>query len=621
MCLLLTAALAQIVPPDEPREADLNITHAFNRRLAPGWQPYLVTVANNGQRELDLTLVATQRDSNVKITRRVYLSPGAKQQFFFYTFAEYWGYEEIDVELVDETGKRVASPARVGDEGGRYGYEQLGLLVLSGDADSNVLLGLPREIKGRYGTTEPIDRFVCTPERVPDRGGALKMLRLVVLHDYPLDRLNPEQRRALLDYVVGGGAVAIVPGASAAWLEDPFLRQLAPVSVAGTHDVSRLRGGSRPLQLDEPLALLDFDGGEPAIGSGDGVLMVKHRNGNGVVYVATADLNRRELRGWDGVEKGWLSLLGESARRGSALPFHGTDTDRPTLGWAVSNLRRTPPLLMIGGLLLAYTLAIGPLHLLFVRRAKRPLWTLGTIPAVAIGFVALTVGVGWMFRGTTSQTQQINLLTSFSGDRVAHERVLLAVHASAGRSFDIESPEGIPLEPTDMLEMGYGGDTAGVWFEQRGPKTVLREHAIGQFQTRFFVGERAADVGGGITATLDGDTLTVVNGSAMPIEAAVLMRGGESPATTPVEPLAPGARATVSLARAGFDPAGALGRGPDDPVGRMLLGWAEDYRRNLRNLPSTLVCVVRSDAEPAGVDVGTREAATIWIVHLEEPPE
>ena len=70
MLAILAVWAAQIVPQDDRWEVDLNITHAFNRRLAPGWQPYLVTAANTGQRELDLTLVARQKDSNVKITRR-----------------------------------------------------------------------------------------------------------------------------------------------------------------------------------------------------------------------------------------------------------------------------------------------------------------------------------------------------------------------------------------------------------------------------------------------------------------------------------------------------------------------------------------------------------------------
>ena len=290
------------------------------------------------------------------------------------------------------------------------------------------------------------------------------------------------------------------------------------------------------------------------------------------------------------------------------------------LTWAVSNLRRTPPLLLVGSLLLAYALAIGPLHLLFVRRVKRPLWTLGTIPAVAIGFVAVTVASGWLFRGTASQAQQLNVIVSTSGDTVAHERVLLAVHASAGRAFDIESPDQIPLEPVDMLDWGSEIESIGVWFDQRGPKTVLREHAIGQFQTRFFAGERAVQVGGGITATLAGDSLTVFNGSSMVIEKAVLMRGGDPPSTTPLGPLAAGEETTLTAARAGFDPAGALGRNADDPVGRMLLGFVEEARWDLSNLPPVLVCVMRHDAEAVGVDVGTRESATVWIVTLDEVP-
>lgn len=616
MSWLLLAALAQ-TPPDDRWEVDLNVTHAFNRRLASGWQPYLVTVSNNGPRDLDLTLVARQPGANLKVTRRVPLASGARQQFFFYTYSRYWDFEGIDVELVDAAGARVAAPLHVGEEGTRTGYEQVSVLVLSKDSSTSSL-GIPHEIAGSARwRTSPLDRFVCPPERVPDRAAALRPIGAIVLHDYPLDRLNSEQRQALVDYVVGGGMIVVVPGLDAAWLEDPFLRQLAPIRVSGSHEVRRLGGAAGALDLDPALRLLDFEGAEPVAPAGP--LMVRYRTGAGTVLVAATDLNRRPLRGWDSLERLWTSILPARVESGSALPFQGSSRNHAMLTWTASNLRRTPPALLIGSLLLAYALAIGPLHLIFVRRVKRPLWAIGTIPAVAFGFVAVTVLAGWIFRGTASRSQQLDVLTSFSGDGVAHERVLLAVHASAGRTFDIESPEGMPLEPTNMENESADMEAYGVWLEDRRPRSVIRDHAIGQFQTRFFSGERALAVGRGITAALAGDSLTVFNGSPMEIEAAVLIRGGPTPTATPLGALAAGDERTVAAALGGFDPVAALGRGPGDPVGRLLTGFMEEHRVNLQNLPTMLFCVVRRDPEPVGVDVGTRETATIWIVYLEEP--
>ena len=613
---LLLAAVLQFVTTTE--ELDVNITHAFNRQLAAGWQPYLVTMTNRGERNLDLAIEVSHLQSSLVVTRRVALSPDARQSFFIYLYTPWRQYEAFNCRVVDSDGNVIKRPS-ISTDGVRYGRSQASMLILSKAGDTTQLLGMQNTVS-RWGGS--IERFVCTAERFPDRAVGLRGIGMIVLHDTPLEALSPAQRRALLDYVVQGGRLVIVPGVDRGWLEDPVIQGIVPFTVTGaetrTHLPALRSSMSASLDSDSGFVVFELEGGTPHVMAGPTPLVVRFRRGLGTVMVVTTDLNRPAVSGWSGSRGLWQQVLADTASvRTAGLPLSEENIDEKLLSWISSNLRRTPPVLLILLLTVVYALVMGPLHLLFIRRMKRPLLAIVSIPTVAVAFLGVVTLSGVILRGNATIGQQLNLMTSFSGDSVALERVVFSLHAGSDRTFDIQAPEALWLSPRG-IESWSRQDTQGYGIRmEQGAATFISDLPIAKWQTRFFSGERAVAVGGGIRFTLDDEHVTVSNASGVNIRSAMALLSGRDAMTLPIGAVAAGGEAVVGLERAipELDPVAGLEVDEKSIVGRVLSEWAKRQPWKRVGFDPLLICVM--DREPGAVatDVGRRESAVLWVVY------
>lgn len=636
--LAVIGLLAFQEPPADPVE--MNVTHAFNRMVAPGWQPYLITLHNTLPQDLALTLQADHASTGLLITRRVVLPAGATQKFILYVWPSYL-HEEIIYRVLGPDGKPLSTPQRHNVEGygWRANFEVSGLLVLSHKPDTGTLLGLPQDLAIGRTAVETRNRFVCPPERFPDQVVALQHLAAILLHDYRIAELSPSQRTALRDYVGGGGVLVVVPGVDSAWLNDPLIQEMAPVKVRGEERITDLTStrndsgqrfvvageraglidGDKLWHSDTPALFFDLAGGTEITGSH----FRRFRYGFGEVLVAEVDFDRYGLNAWDGTEALWHQALGSVAGGGTAaLPLYVDDSEYQLLRWLSMNLRRTPPLMLLLGLTLAYVALIGPVHLFAVRRLKRPLWALATIPLTAGLFVAVIFATGLLLRGRSTVGQQFTMLQSFSGQPVARERTLFTLHSPTDHSYDVEAPPGVWMEPEaemDPYRSRSDWIKSGFTMEQRGDHTALAAVAVGQWQTRFFTGRRFVPVGEGIRFSATEAAATVANFSDRRLRAAALLIGGEGPSTVTIGPVEPGTevQAGPEGRRAGYHPVEALGLDPESPEARVLSEWVREQRNQLRGLPPMLIAVLEPPAAAVGVEVGRREQGALWIVYPE----
>jgi hypothetical protein len=634
----------------EEWDVDFTANPVFARQLTYGWQPFFVTLANRTPRDLELSLEMEQSAEELRVRRRLVLPAGATQQFFVYGWTRPGLPDEFTFRLVDSNGRPVGAP-----QSHSYGAgwsESDGLLVLTRAEERDGLLGLPTEVPSRvsmgtWNNQAYRPRCILRPERLPDRAAALDNIHAIILHDCPIEAFNADQRRALRDYVGGGGTLVVVPGVDREWLNDPFLQEFLPGPIKDSHTVTELpalqnaafsratvtqngqvvsgprNANSDPLRSDTPIRIFEPAGGNWVVGAGGEPLVVESPYGAGTVLFVATDLNRRPINKWNGTEILWSDALGfqRHARAADANQLLWQDLELLRAG--SSNLRRTPPILMLLALTLCYALAVGPAHLILMRKLKRPMLALGTIPAVAAAFVGIILLSGMVYRGTASVSQQLQVMVSRSEDRIAQERVLFALHASSDRPYDIEAPPGVwltPLTPDDNVR---------ALIDQAPTTMSILQYPMGQWQTRFFAGRRALPVGGGVRIEPSERGFRVANLSPFRVRAAALVdASGGIVRTFSVGALEPGDAKTCGGVGGleGFRPVEAMGLSRDDLIGRALSDWNELSRhvvvaKRAGAQQVTFYGVVERAVDPVKAGVGRQESGALWVVRYEPPAE
>jgi hypothetical protein len=440
--LLLALALAGLVSPagaqDDPitLQAEAGFDNTYKRGQ---WTPVRITVANNGpdvEGYLVVDLPAGAGNDDIRYRVPVSLPGQSRKVVTLYlapdTYASNW-----TVQLL--SGGKPLAETRLQPRSREPGHALYA--IASGELVDLTLL----ENLNQDATVVYIDL-----EDLPADAPAWESLDMLVLNDVDTGTLSPDQLAALARWVDVGGHLVVTSGpnwrSTAAGLGD-----LLPVQVTGDASVYGLSAldelaaatvGTGPFVVAQA-SLVD---GTALISQDDLPLLARREVGVGRVDWLALDLSLAPLRDWAGTEALWQRIL----PAGNLRPPWA----QPTINiWSArEGLKALPALALpsavqMAGFLLIYTLVVGPVNYLVLKRLGRRELSWVTIPAMIVLFSALAYLTGFQLRGGNLIFNRLSLVYQAAGGDEAYARTLMGVYSPRRDAYDLALSEGVFARP------------------------------------------------------------------------------------------------------------------------------------------------------------------------------
>jgi hypothetical protein len=391
-----------------------------------------------------------------------------------------------------------------------------------------------------------------TLDDLPEVSPAWNALDVLVLDDTDTSRLTAGQLAALRAWVEGGGQLVVTGGpggpTTAAGVAD-----LLPVTITGTESVADLPAlaefAGEALDAPGPYVVTrgDLTAGEALIDQDGLPLLARRPLGRGAVTFLALDPKAAPLAGWAGGERLWDSI----ARNAPIPPPWAAgirDSFASTQAVATIPGLRLPSVWQLVLFLFLYTLVIGPINFLILRRMKRRELAWVTIPALVLLFSAVTFFTGFRARGNSATLNVMSVaFGSVEAGRLRTQSIL-GLYSPRRALYDVALPydtSAFPFEQNAGVSPSGGNADAIVRsgdLTLRGVRTDTSEVAT------FIVESHQPKPPISATATLwaDGDAVEVIvrNEGNATLENAVLVYGQKQMG---LGDLAPGQESTVYL--------------------------------------------------------------------------
>ncbi|HNB51530.1 MAG TPA: hypothetical protein PK530_06285, partial [Anaerolineales bacterium] len=298
---------------------------------------------------------------------------------------------------------------------------------------------------------------------LPTHPKGLDMLSLLIISDVDTGALTDLQREALASWVANGGRLIVAGGGS--WQKTAAgLADLIPISLSGTTTVNDVNGllavapgedlleGSTVLATGTPRETAEIVSAQDEV-----PLIIRQKTGFGDVIFFAFDPALAPLRNWTGLEAMYQSLL-------------ANQIDVPTWangysGWteassAVSNVPGLglPSIFLICGFLGLYTLALGPINYLVLRKLKRRELAWITIPTLVVVFSCSAFVMGTIVRGTRSVINNLAIVQVWPDRPQARVHGLVGVFSPNRKLYDVEINGNYLAHPLINFGLGNVGD-------------------------------------------------------------------------------------------------------------------------------------------------------------------
>lgn len=266
---------------------------------------------------------------------------------------------------------------------------------------------------------------------MPTHPEGMGMLNMLIISDVDTGGLTETQRQVLAHWVENGGRLVVVGGPG--WQKTSAgLASLLPIRLSGSVNLPDLNGLSwlspqgEPLVADTIVAVGETDANALILASQNDIpLILRQKVGYGEVYFLAADPALAPLRNWAGLEQMYQFMFASQ----SDIPSWAKGfTSWPEASMAVSNVPGLglPSIILICGFLALYTLALGPLNYLMLRKLKRRELAWFTIPILVVMFSGGAFVLGLGTRGTRSIVNHLAIV------QVWPEREQARVHGLVG---------------------------------------------------------------------------------------------------------------------------------------------------------------------------------------------
>ena len=386
-----------------------------------------------------------------------------------------------------------------------------------------------RNPSGGFGANR-VEIASLAMETLPDQRPALDSLDALIICDEDTGTMTSSQRHALDAWVASGGRLLVCGGPNWRKTTDG-LTGLLPIDVKGTQRVASLESLGSYLALGggpqgEAILAVGKPGAdaETLIDQGGFPLLLARRFGLGQIVFLAVDPTLAPLSQWPGSQVLYRALLleGPYAQAGQWRPQDDATARAASL---FPNLS-LPPIGAVCGFLILYTVALGPLHYLLLRRAKRRELAWITIPALVVAFSAVAFSVGSFSRGGRPVVNRMAVVLVPAGAERAQVTGVLGIFSPNRSKLEIEFAPGLLARP---LAAGYSLADGDWRFHQRGEGTGETEMQFDAASVRglVFEGDIAAPrFSDNLSAEVAGSTL-IMQGEVvsldLPLEDAALL--------------------------------------------------------------------------------------------------
>jgi hypothetical protein len=297
-------------------------------------------------------------------------------------------------------------------------------------------------------------------EALPADPLAWESLDVLVLNDVDTTALDDDQLSALEIWVSQGGHLVVGGGAGAARTVAGLTgseRGLLPGTIGGTHSVDDLDAlgewiGAPTVAGPYPVAEIALQDGEPLAMQGDLVLLARHTFGAGTVDLLAFDAGLNLFARWDDNGRLWERVVGSGNTGVEWLTVRNGYSARDAVN-AIPGLE-LPSTLLILGFMLVYTLLIGPVNYLVLRKLDRRELAWLTIPVLVLGFSACAYLTGFQVRGVKAIVHRLAVVHVPEGAQVGRVSQLVGVFSPRRTNYDVQ----VAGTGVRQIPAGYYGD-------------------------------------------------------------------------------------------------------------------------------------------------------------------
>ena len=338
---------------------------------------------------------------------------------------------------------------------------------------------------------------------LPDKWKGYDSVDVIVLGDVPVSALPAAQRRAIRDWVYGGGRLIVSGGAHSQDFMGTFVEELLPVRIKGT------------LALDAiPSLSQDFGGATIVVASselmGDSMAVVAEDNGlpivaerdvgDGKVIFLAFDYLDPAFRTWDGKISMWERIL--------PPPPPAKRVEYGNLASLLPATRSVslPSYRFVGVFLLIYILCFGALNYFILKRSNRSALIWITMPVIAVVFTIGSLGFTYMTKSSAPIVSEFSVVDVYQDIGRTRINTCFGLFSPARVDYRIEFPasEGMFVNRMRLPDMDITQDgdfkllQNGI-FQMEVPRTKTPS-------LQLFCGESYADFSGGVSIDLSEDS-------------------------------------------------------------------------------------------------------------------
>jgi hypothetical protein len=260
---------------------------------------------------------------------------------------------------------------------------------------------------------------------VSDSPILLRAFDLLAIDNFATDSLTSAQRGALTDYVQNGGALLLGTGASWRKTLAGVSSTLLPMSVDGTTTLDSVSAIDNLSGLEIATGTVN-PGANAWMAEGPRPLLAEKLVGTGIVTLATFDWSQPSVAGSTGADTLLRQVLvrtlfssgasqGMFFSKGGGFGIGGTGSTAErsnAVSQALASLPALdlPSLLVIGILVLAYVLFVGPVNYFVLRALNHRALAWVTVPLIVIVASAGAFGAGLFTKGRSVETNQVSIV-------------------------------------------------------------------------------------------------------------------------------------------------------------------------------------------------------------------
>jgi hypothetical protein len=386
----------------------------------------------------------------------------------------------------------------------------------------------------------------------------LRALDLLAIDDFATDTLTAAQRAAVTDFVQNGGSLVLGTGASWRKTLAGLSSTLLPMTIDSTTTLNSAAALGQLSHVEVASGALN-SGASAWLSEGATPLLAERFVGGGLVTLATFDWNQEPVAGWSGANVLLRQILVRTQFSSASTQMAGFNSQFGPSGGSIS-MRSTaltqvlgnlpaldlPSLMLIGLLVVAYVLLVGPVNYLALRALHRRALAWVTLPLIAVLASVGAFGAGIFTKGQSVQTNQVSIVHLQTGWDRAYAESYTGILAPTRGDYQVNVAGARPwVGPISSFSGGFGPGSAEIRVNADNNSILLP--SMTAFVLRGFATEEVADAPHLVTTSklVNGNlTGTIQNDSTMRFTDLVVLAGDGYQV---LSGLAPGATATFSV--------------------------------------------------------------------------